>query len=149
MGIEELLRDRAEAIVDHAAESLRRTHLAHYEREAPESNRRRLERLFELTARAMRERRISEIVRHCEALARERHAAGYDLGEVQAAFNVLEEAIWTAILREVPPEEQAEALGLVSTVLGMSKDALGRTYVSLASHRETPSLDLRPLFRGN
>jgi len=47
-----------------------------------------------------------------------------------------------------PPDELAEAVGLLSTILGFGKDALARTYVSLASHRRVPSLDLSALFSG-
>jgi hypothetical protein len=36
----------------------------------------------------------------------------------------------------------------MSTVLGAGKDALARTYVSLAGHRHVTSLDLSALFRG-
>jgi hypothetical protein len=147
MHVDELLRIRSAEIVERAAESLRRTHLEHYDREDAEANRRRLERLLALTAQALRERRATALVHHAEELARERHAAGYALGEVQTAFNVLEEAIWEAVLAQVPLPEQAEALGLVSTVLGLAKDALGRSFVSLASRRRVPSLDLRALFR--
>jgi hypothetical protein len=42
----------------------------------------------------------------------------------------------------------AEALGLVSTVLGTGKDTLARVYVTLASKSRTPTLDLRSLFTG-
>jgi hypothetical protein len=37
---------------------------------------------------------------------------------------------------------------LLTTVLGVGKDALARTYVSLASHEHVSSLDLRALFEG-
>jgi len=48
----------------------------------------------------------------------------------------------------VAGDELAESLGLLTTVLGVGKDALARTYVSLASHEHVPSLDLRALFEG-
>jgi hypothetical protein len=47
-----------------------------------------------------------------------------------------------------PPEDLAEAIGLVGTVFGAAKDALARGYVSLASHHHVTSLDLSALFRG-
>jgi hypothetical protein len=88
------------------------------------------------------------MIDHSGTVARERFSAGYDLWEVQTAFNVLEEIIWQRILRELPPAEYAEALGLVSTVLGTGKDTLARVYVTLASKSRTPTLDLRSLFTG-
>jgi hypothetical protein len=61
---------------------------------------------------------------------------------------VLEETIWIHILKELPPTEYAEALGLVSTVLGTGKDTLARRYVSLSSKTKASSLNLQSLFTG-
>jgi hypothetical protein len=88
------------------------------------------------------------MVAHADVVARERFEAGYDLSEVLTAFNVLEEAIWTRVLAELPPSEYAEALGLISTVLGTGKDALACRYVTLASKVKATSLDLQSLFTG-
>ena len=67
---------------------------------------------------------------------------------VQTGFNALEAATWGRILTGLEPTQLAEALGLVSTVFGAAKDALGRRYVSLATKTHAPSLDLRALFAG-
>jgi hypothetical protein len=85
---------------------------------------------------------------YAEQVAEERFNAGYDLSEVQTAFNTLEEATWSRVFAELEPAEFAQALGLVSTVLGAAKDALARTYVSLATNAHAPSLDLHALFEG-
>jgi len=61
---------------------------------------------------------------------------------------VLEESMWRQVTTKVPAEELSESLGLLTTVLGVGKDALARTYVSLASHQHVQSLDLRAMFRG-
>jgi hypothetical protein len=61
---------------------------------------------------------------------------------------VLEETLWTWIVRELSPGQLGEALGLVGTVLGAGKDELARTYVALASRSHAPSLNLEALFRG-
>ena len=79
-------------------------------------------------------------------IATERFEEGFDIGEVQAAFNALEQSIWRRVVAETPPEDLAEATGLVGTVLGYGKDVLARTYVSLASQRHVRSLDLSALF---
>lgn len=47
-----------------------------------------------------------------------------------------------------PVDDLAAAIGLLSTVLGFGKDAVTRKYVSLASRRHVPSLDLTELFGG-
>jgi hypothetical protein len=56
--------------------------------------------------------------------------------------------MWHHVVAGVPTGELVESLGLLSTVLGVGKDALARTYVSLASQEHVPSLDLRALFGG-
>ena len=88
------------------------------------------------------------IVGYAEQVADERFAAGYDLSEVQVAFNALEEATWSCVMRELDSSELAEAIGLISTVLGAGKDALARRYVSRAADTHVTSLDLRTLFGG-
>ena len=67
---------------------------------------------------------------------------------MQTAFNTLEEAMWTRVIAAVPPADLAEAIGLLSTILGFGKDALARRYVSLASQRHVPTLDLTAMFAG-
>ena len=88
------------------------------------------------------------MIAHAEQIATERFNAGFDLWEVQTAFNVLEETIWVRIFQNFPPAELAQTLGLVSTVLGAGKDTLARKYVSLASKTRAPSLNLQSLFAG-
>ena len=88
------------------------------------------------------------MLNHVENIAKERFSAGYDLYEVQSAINELEEAIWKRIFKDIKPENLAEALGLVSTVLGAGKDTLARTYVSLATKSKVSSLNLQALFKG-
>jgi hypothetical protein len=60
----------------------------------------------------------------------------------------MEETVWRRVVAVMRPDELAEALGLVGTVLGFAKDVLARRYVSLASQRHVPSLDLTALFSG-
>ena len=114
----------------------------------PEEVQRRLEALFDIVFDCLSERRLDRIVRYAEQIAHDRFNAGVGIGEVQTAFNVLEESMWHHIVAGVPNEELAESLGLLTTVLGVGKDALARTYVSLASHEHVSSLDLRALFQG-
>ena len=88
------------------------------------------------------------MVRHSEVIAEERFHAGFDLGEVQAAFNALHEAMWRQVVVAEQPSALAESVGLLGTALGAGKDALARAYVSLASQRRVPSLDLSALSEG-
>ncbi len=148
MKLFDLLQEQMNDVLAEAVEAMERAHLKSYEKAGKERAHQRLKALYVLTVRGMKERNVGPMVAHVDTVAEERFSAGFDLWEVQTAFNVLEESIWKRILRELPPEEYAEALGLVSTVLGVGKDALARRYVSLATKTKVPSLNLQSLFAG-
>jgi hypothetical protein len=144
----EFLRRERRSILDAAAAGLARAHVRHYDAAGAGEVERRLEALFDHVVRALADRDLSGVVVYAEDVAEERFTAGYDLSEVQTAFNTLEEAIWVRAIADVPPAELAEVLGIASTVLGAGKDAMARRYVSLAARTTAPSLDLRALFAG-
>ena len=148
MNLHELLQQQSVDILNAAIESLSRAHLSSYNTAGIDRTHQRLKALLVLTTRGVKERNLGPIIAHAESIGTERFYAGFDLSEVQTAFNVLEEAIWIRIMKELPPSEYAESLGLVSTVLGAGKDALARTYVSLASKTRATSLNLTSLFVG-
>jgi hypothetical protein len=143
-----VLSDSRTEILDEATEGLKRCHLSHYEASGLEDSRRRLEALFEIVVDCVQTRMLDRVVKYSEQIAHDRFTSGFGIGEVQTAFNVLEESMWNHIVAGVPTGELAESLGLLTTVLGVGKDTLARTYVSLASHEHVPSLDLRALFEG-
>lgn len=148
MNLQGFLREGRAEIVTEATESVRRSRLEHYEKAGTERIRQRLDDLLGLVIHAVGARDLAPVVAHAKAIAGERFEAGVDLYEVQTAFNALEEVVWWRILKRLPPTEQAEALGLVGTVLGAGKDVLARTYVSMATQTRTPSLNLQALFSG-
>lgn len=142
------LTQEGEAIVDEAGAALGRAHSRHYDSAGEREVHHRLETLFDHLASAIRDRDVTQLVDHARRIAEDRFNAGYDLGEVQTAFNALEEATWTRAVAVLNPADLAQTLGLVTTALGAGKDALARRYVSLASNTHAPSLDLRSLFGG-
>jgi len=144
----EFLTARREAIVADAEEALGRAHSRHYESAGAERVHARLESLYGVLLEALERRNLGPMLGYAHQVAKERFDAGYDLSEVQTAFNALEEAIWRHVFADLDPTRFAEALGLVSTILGAAKDALARTYVSRATNTHTPSLDLNALFAG-
>lgn len=148
MTLQELLHTHSKRIINEAVEALEHSRLSHYKQAGHEHTHHRLMALYVLTTKAVQERNIGPLLAHVNTIAEERFKAGFDLSEVQAAFNVLEEALWRHIINDIPPGNQAEALGLVGTVLGAGKDALAREYVSLASKTKAPSLNLQTLFAG-
>lgn len=143
-----VLTDARSAILDEAAEGLARSHLHHYDASGPEERRHRLEALYDIVVESLQRRELGRMVAYAEQIARDRFNSGFGIGEVQTAFNVLEESMWRHVTAGVPVDELVESLGLLTTVLGVGKDVLARTYVSLASEEHVPSLDLRALFRG-
>ncbi|HNS39634.1 MAG TPA: hypothetical protein PKJ56_05220 [Promineifilum sp.] len=148
MSLLTLLEEQETEIVDEAALSLERLRLPRYQEAGHALSRDRLAELYRLVLESISSRNLVPIMDHMAQVARERFHAGYSIREVQIAINVLEEGIWNRIVSQSPPEELAESLGLVSTVLGAAKDSLARAYVSLASQTKAPSLDLSALFEG-
>lgn len=149
MKLMELLENEGVQIVEEATQALARSNLTHYNEAGYEVGHDRLAELYRLTVEGIRDRNLVPVMDYMSQVAHERFHAGYAIREVQVAINVLEEAIWNHIVREVPADELAESLGLVSTVLGAAKDSLARAYVSLAGRSKAPSLDLSALFEGH
>jgi hypothetical protein len=145
--VAELLRGSADDLVNGAAAELHQARLAHYEAEGVAVLRERLRILLDLTLRCLESRQAEPINDWARRMAHERFAAGYDLLELQTAVNVLEESLWKRILSSIGPEDLAHALGLVNAILGMAKDTLARTYVSLATKSEPPAVNFKELFR--
>lgn len=135
-------------LLDEAYTQLERSHASHYEAAGEAFTRERIAALFDLVVAAIADRDLAEIGGFAEDVAEQRFASGFDVSEVQAAFNALEQAMWRRVVTVVPADGLADAVGLLSTVLGYGKDALARRYVSLASKRHVPSLDLTALFAG-
>ena len=143
-----VLRKSRSSIVQESYNVLERSHVHHYEAAGETLTRERLEGLFDLVVTAIDNRDLSGVSTYAVTVAEERFGQGFDIGEVQAAFNGLEESMWRQVVASVAPEELAEATGLINTVLGFGKDVLAQTYVSLASQGHVRSLDLTAMFAG-
>lgn len=142
------LLDAESQVLDDAQATLERSHAHHYKAAGAEFTRERLADLFRLVVQAIRDRDLAAMGSYCDQIALERFNEGFDVSEVQAAFNALELAMWRQVVTTEPDVELVEAIGLLSTVLGFGKDALARQYVSLATKRHVASLDMSALFRG-
>ncbi len=136
------------SIIDEAFATLRAAHASHYDAQGEAATRQRLRALFWLATAAMRDRQLCPMIRHSDRVARERFRAGFCIEELQAAYNALEVAMWRHLVAELPQVELVEPIGVLSTVMGAGKDALARAYVSMASRRHVPALDLSALFSG-
>lgn len=144
----DFLAERRVAILDVALSDLDRRRVRHYESGGAEETKLRLERLYDALLHAAAKRDLGEIIAYAERVATERYRSGFGLSEVQTAFNVLEESIWACVFAELDPSAHAEALSVVSTILGSAKDALARRYVELATRTHVPAVDLTALLAG-
>jgi hypothetical protein len=148
MKLQEILVNNQTDIINEAFYSLERSHLKHYDTSRADENWQRLAKLFDLTLNGVKTKSLVDIVNYSEKVAKERYESGFDLHEVHTAYNVLEEALWKIIVKEIAPSELPESLGLISTVLGTGKESLALAYVSLASKQKVKSLNLTQLFKG-
>lgn len=148
MKLHEILVNNQTDIINEAFYSLQRSHLKHYDSSRADENWQRLAKLFDLTLNGVKTKSLVDMVTYSEKIAKERYESGFDLHEVHSAYNVLEETIWKAIIKEIDSAELAESLGLISTVLGTGKESLALAYVSLASKQKVKSLNLTQLFKG-
>ena len=148
MELDVLLLEAEPEVLDAAYASLHGAHVTHYEMAGEAFTRQALADLFTLVLTTISTRDLAPMSAYAEEIALARFSGGYDISEVQMAFNALEDTMWRRVVAAEPPQDLAEAIGLLSTVLGYGKDAVARKYLSLACKRHIPSLDLSALFAG-
>ena len=148
MKLDKILVNNQTEIINEAFYSLERSHLKHYDTSRADENWQRLAKLFDLTLNGVKNKSLVDMVTYSEKIAKERYDSGFDLHEVHTAYNVLEESIWKAIIKEIDSADLAESLGLISTVLGTGKESLAIAFVSLSGKQRVKSLILSQLFRG-
>ena len=144
-----VLSDARAEILDEALAGIRRSHLGHDEAAGPEELRPRLETLFDIVLDCLEVRSLDRVVRHAAQIGRDRFNSGYGIGEVQTAFNVLEESMWRHVVAGVPTGELVEA---ARPPLDGARRRQGRARpdgrLPGASREHVGSLDLRALFEG-
>lgn len=148
MSVDAVLQNAAEEIVSEAYEELHPDAHPHYAALGEKLTRQYLSELFQLAVNGVIHRNAVSLVQHAERIAEERFHAGFDLSEVQAAFNALEQAMWRRIVALEHGAGVLASVGTLSSVLGAGKDALARVYVHLASYRHAPHVDVQALYGG-
>jgi hypothetical protein len=141
------LATRRDAIVAAAEEQLA-TRSPKYALATPTIVHRRLAELYTKLNEGLASESMLPLLDHAREVAAERFHSGYDLSEVQKAYNVVEEAIWSRVFADGVPERYAVVLPCVSAALGAAKDELAREYVKLAAGAHAPMVDVTALFRG-
>jgi hypothetical protein len=132
MDLLEMLEKCDEGIINDATAAMSKFRLKHYDGDVKQFHG-KIAFLFDHVVKGVKEKNVMPIVSYVEQIAEQRFRSGFDLQEVQTAFNILEESIWKHILENIPVGMQAESLGLVSSIIGSGKDALARTFFQLAS----------------
>jgi hypothetical protein len=141
----DLLRER---ILASAIVSLREANLRSYRAIPIDEIEERLRTLYDVMLNSLTNRNAVPLVEYVKELAEDRYSSGYELHELQVAFNVLGKAIWTAVGKYVSSSEMEEAFGLISAVMGAAKDELAIAYVSLACTEGSKSIDVAEVFKG-
>ena len=149
MDLVTLLETHADEILAHATDAMGRLPLTRYERADSHEKREWLRTLHALVLEAIKTRDLSNLIAHEQRVARDRHAGGYNLIEVQMVCNVLEDAMWGVVAKNSSAQQLAESLGLVHTALRAAKDALSFTYAALATKTHVMiTVAMRDLFKG-
>lgn len=146
MELIKLFESKSQEIIDAALSSLKRAQLKSYSQSSEQENKMRLINLLSLTINCIKDKNLLPMSEYAGKIAKERFENGFDLYEVQTAFNVLEEELWNRVIENIEPQNLGEALGLVSTVLGAGKETLAINYVELASKQKPKRLNLEELF---
>lgn len=142
MNVIELIKNNATEIVTEAASAIQRAHVPHYGLAGTGQARQRLQTLCDLTLECPQTQSTAPMSRYAEKTACERFFSGYTLRELQTAFNLLEESIWSQVLDKLQADELATAVTTVNAPLGAGKDEVARTCFSLLSKTKVTSSDL-------
>jgi len=134
-----------EQLVGEALAALEQRDQAGQHGSSAAERRRDVEQLFELVERCVQEGHADPILLPSRQIAADRFVAGVDIAEIQAAFAALEDVLWRHLAGTVSDERRVEMLRLMNVILGTGRDALARTYVSLASHPRNPLQGQPPL----
>jgi methylmalonyl-CoA decarboxylase len=134
-GISAVLADARDRVVDEALAALKERDQAGRLASSRTERRRDMEHLFELIQRCVHEGHCEEIIGPSQRMAADHFANGIEIAEVQAAFTVLENVLWRQLADTLSGDDQRlETLRLINVILGAGRDAVARTYVSLASY---------------
>jgi hypothetical protein len=94
----------------------------------------------------------ARFVRHVEGIVGDRVAAGFALGEVQAALSLLEERLWRLVVDDCAAADPTPSLSRVTTTIGAAKDRLAQLYLAELQRQlvrvEQCERRLEALFRG-
>jgi len=124
-----ILQENYYDLIEEADDHLHRVHLRHYCNSPGQKNSLRIKVFLDLLMGSISSKNLAALLDYTEKTAVERFETGFDLCEIQRAINGLEKAIWKKVVAHMKPEKHAQALEVVSTILGEAKDTLACRYV--------------------
>ncbi len=137
-GMSAALADARDQVVGEALAALDERDQAGCLASSPAERHQDMQHLFELIQRCVHEGHCEPIIGPSQQMAADGFAAGIEIAEIQAAFTVLEDVLWRHLADAISGDQRLETVRLVNVILGAGRDALARTYVSLASHLGDP-----------
>jgi len=126
--LENLLREGEQTIVEKAAVNLGNYRLKNYEMAKLSEIEWWLGALFSALCDSIQQKCLEPFLKYSEKLGRLRAEKGFDLKEVQIAYNLLEEHIWEVVLEKGDPKTRAEDLVQISEIVAAGKDKLTKWY---------------------
>lgn len=145
MDLPSIITANQKAIIENAVDILHHSSACHYCAQTKEENTHRIQILVNYLVALLTERNPNLIDEYCKNLAKTRFQEGYELKEVQAAINSLQESLWSFLMEQAKDNQFPEAVGLCHTSLGRIKDVLAQEYVQLASQSKVQTIDLAAL----
>jgi hypothetical protein len=126
--LENLLRESEQTIVEKAAVNLGNYRLKNYEMAKLSEMEWWLGALFSALCDSIEQKCLEPFLKYSEKLGRLRAEKGFDLKEVQIAYNLLEEHIWEVVLEKGDPKTRVEDLVRISEIVAAGKDKLTKWY---------------------
>jgi len=127
-GLENLLRENEQTIIEKAAVNLGNYRLKNYEMAKLSEIEWWLGALFLALCDSIDKKNLEPFLKYSEKLGKARAEKGFDLKEVQIAYNLLEEHIWEIVLEKGNPKTRVEDLVQISEIVAAGKDKLTKWY---------------------
>ena len=143
-----ILTSDAEVIIKEATDKLNDARLKNYQKVDRPVLHSCLTRLFELTVESIKNSNLLALNEYIDKISRERYFSGFELYEVQTAFNALEEAIWNDIVSKVNQNDLVDSISIISRVMGAGKEFLACNYVRMAKLNKKHTPDVTVLRKG-
>lgn len=148
MELVNILTSDADRIIKEATDKLNDARLRNYQKVDMPVLKNCLTKLFELTIESIKNSNLLALNDYIDKISRERYFSGFDLYEVQTAFNALEEAIWNDIVSKVNKDELVDSISIISRVMGAGKEFLACNYVRMAKSNKKNTPDVTVLRKG-